>query len=279
MRRVLLFLLPIVLAIAVFLVFMFFASRAQGGKGALQVTSLPQSTVFLDNKPIGKTPLCKCDPQDMLAVGEYTVKVVPIDPSRQPYEEKITINQSVLTVVDRTFGDTGKSSGSVVSLEAIQDTKKAQLFISSFPYGADVSVDSVPIGITPILKQITDSDHEITVSKPGYKTKTVRIHGVLGYKLSTVIYLSTEDITATQPTPTTIQAAASADINSVKVIILSTPTGYLRVRASASISGAELTQVHPNETYPFVLEQNGWTQIKLSDGRLGWVSSQYVKKQ
>lgn len=270
--------MPVGLAIIVFSIFMFFASKAQGGKGALQVTSLPQSTVFLNNKPIGKTPLCKCDPQTMLETGEYTIKLVPLDTTKQPYEEKITINPSVLTVVDRTFGDTGKSSGSVISLEPNHDPKKAEVFLSSFPYGADITIDSVPVGTTPFLKQITDSDHEVSISKVGYKTKIIRIHGVLGYKLNGVIYLATEDITA-NPTPAQTQlATGSAALSGQTVTILSTPTGFLRVRDSASLAGAEVTQVHPDETYPYVSEQNGWIQIKLSDGRLGWVNEQYVKK-
>src|SRR5205823_2818428 len=138
-------------------------------------------------KEIGKTPLCKCDPKDMLAVGDYTIRLEPISGGYQSYEEKVTITQSVLTVVDRTFGDVGKSSGSVISLTPIKDTSNAQVFVASFPYGASITIDSNQSGITPVtLDHITDSDHELTVSKTGYESKAIRIHGVLGYKLSAI---------------------------------------------------------------------------------------------
>src|SRR5258706_8023174 len=99
MKKLLLILFPILLACVVFGVFLFIVSKTSVAKGALQVTSVPQATVFLNDKEIGKTPLCKCDQQDTLPTGQYTIKLVPKDSSLETYEEKISINPSVLTVV------------------------------------------------------------------------------------------------------------------------------------------------------------------------------------
>lgn len=67
--------------------------------------------------------------------------------------------------------------------------------------------------------------------------------------------------------------------SSVKIEILSTPTGFLNVRNSPSASGGLKTQVKPGETFD-LLEENpaGWYKIKLKDGE-GWVSSQYSRKK
>jgi len=288
MRKFFLFLLPVLLAIIVFLGFVFFLKQASPGKGGLQVTSIPRSIVYVNGKMLGKTPLCKCDPADMLPAGEYTLRLVPADATRQPYEEKITLNPSVLTAVDRTFGDVGKSSGFVLTLTPLPDAKTAQLFVSTFPYGADVSIDSNQSGSAPLLlEHITGSDHEVTVSKAGYQSKTIPIHGVLGYKLSAVVFLATDltpsTISATPfpsgspiPQPT---ASPTATLQGPQVTILDTPTGFLRVRDSASLGGNEIAQVHPGETYPYISDQDGWFQIKLNDGKVGWVSSSYAKKQ
>ncbi len=282
MRKLLLFLLPVLLAVIVFAIFSFFFLRPNNGKGALQVTSLPASTVYINGKPLGKTPLCKCDSTEMLPVGDYTIKLVPLDSSLSSYEDRITINPSVLTVVDRTFGDVGKSSGSVITLSKISQPHLAQLFVTSFPYGATVSVDNNTAGSTPqLVSSITDSDHDIVISKDGYLSKTIRIHGVLGYKLNALIYLATDITNASSSSATaTEQPIASPSATTQQtVIILSTPTGFLRVRDAASLGGNEITQVHPGETYPLVSQSSGWFEIKLSDGKLGWISSSYAKEQ
>ena len=290
MKKILLFVLPVVLAILVFAGIVFFLQRSDQGKGALQVTAQPQSMVFLNGKEIGKSPFCKCDPKTMLPTGEYTIRLVPVTEGYQQYEEKITITQSVLTVVDRTFGDMGKSYGSVISLVPITDKKNAQIFVSSFPYGADVSLDSNVAGNTPVLiEHVTDSDHELTVSKTGYKEKTIPIHGVMGYKLHAIISLATDtspvvalpgSSPSAQPSATSSPGPSPANaLTGQSILILDTPTGFLRVRDSASLGGQEVARVNPGETYPYVSEQTGWYQIKLTSGKTGWVSASYVKKQ
>lgn len=292
MKKILLFFLPIVLAVIVFAGIILIIAKQTPLKGALQVTSVPQSTVYLNGASIGKTPLCKCEGKDMLPAGSYTIKLVPTDTTKEPFETTIAINSSVLTVVDRTFGDVSNSSGSVITLTQTPESKKAQLFITSFPTGATVSLDSNAVGESPLaLQSITDSDHEIALAKDGYQQKTVRVHGVAGYKLQAVIWLGTNitsQITqqATQsataqpsvsPTPTPIKSGPTT--GSPQITILQTPTGFLRVRDSASISGQEIAQVHPGDVLPLVGEQDGWYQIKMTNGQIGWVSASYAKKQ
>jgi N-acetylmuramoyl-L-alanine amidase len=64
-----------------------------------------------------------------------------------------------------------------------------------------------------------------------------------------------------------------------KVLILQTPTGFLRVRDQASLNGTEMGQVKPGETYQLLDERTDWFQIKLTNGQSGWISSQYAQKQ
>lgn len=286
MKKLMLVIIPILLAIVVFGIFLFVVSRLNVAKGALQVTSLPtKATVYLNDKKIGETPLCECDQQDTIQAGQYTIKVVPKDSSLEPYEEKISINPSVLTVVDRTFGPVGKSSGSILTLTP-NNQKDAQLFVSSFPYGASVSLDSNPEGQTPLTLTITDSDHEIDLSKDGYEDKTVHVHAIKGYVLSAVVFLAASNITSSQEatsSSSTNQASATASasggLSGQQIVVLDTPTGFLRVRATPSLAGAEIAQIKPGEKYSLISEQTDWFQIKLGDGRLGWISTQYAQKQ
>ena len=65
-----------------------------------------------------------------------------------------------------------------------------------------------------------------------------------------------------------------------EVEILSTPTGFLRVRSEPSTAGEEVAQVEPGDRFPYLDkdEDTGWFKIEYEDGEEGWVSNQYAKK-
>lgn len=279
-KIVFVFILSFAIALALFLgVQYYLANNSQ--KGALQVTSAPESKVYLNNQYLGQTPLCKCEAADMLAAGDYTIRLVPLDTNLQEFQEKITVSQAVLTVVDRKFGKNGLSEGSIISLSQLQNKEKAELLVASFPQGADVFLDDSIIGTTPLNhKEPTESDHVLKMKKEGYNDKEVRIRTPRGYKLTVTAYLSTNGSgplaspTASPsagptPTPTTQQE---------QVTISDTPTGFLRVRATASTTGAEVGRVSPGQRYALISEEEGWYQIALEDGTKGWISSQYASK-
>lgn len=276
MKKFFLIIIPSFLLALVLFLSIQFINNMRTVKGALQVTSSPTSKVYLDNKYLGQTPLCKCDAGDMIKTGEYTIRLVPLDSSLQEFQQKITISESVLTVVDRKFAKDSLSEGYVISLMPLSDKKKISLSVVSFPEGADLLLDNNAIGTTPMrYDNATESDHELKVRKNGYKEKTIRIRTPAGYKLIVNVYLST-DITPPSPVPSQISAPSDTQATAD---ILNTPTGFLRVRDSASTAGNEIARVNPGEKYPLIDEQQDWSEIKLNDGRLGWVSSQYVQKK
>lgn len=275
MKRLLYIFIPILIAVVLFGLVLFLLSSKKE-KGALQVTSDPGAKVYINGTQIGQTPLCKCDLKDMLQTGEYTIKLVPTSGNFQPFEQKITISPKVLTVVDRNFGPTGLENGSVISLKQISDNKDAQISVVSFPDAVQVFLDNNLEGQTPILlKNITESDHELKLTKEGYKDKIVRIRTVLGYKLDALIFMGINPEIATASAASTATASA---LISTKVSILTTPTGFLRVRGEASISSTEITRVKPGESYDLLEEKTGWYKIKIDDKTTGWISSQYAKK-
>jgi hypothetical protein len=278
MKRVFFIIAPFVIAILIFSGIIFFLSQNKG-KGALQVTSIPMSKVYLNDKLLGQTPLCACDLKTMIAAGDYTVKLIPTEGNLQPFEQRITISSKVLTVVDRTFGPQGLGSGSIISLTPISDKKDAQIATISFPDTTEVFLDSNLEGQTPLLlKNITESDHELKLTKEGYKDKIIRIRTVLGYKLDSLIFLGIDPNAATA-SATQISSPSATVLSVAKIVILQTPTGFLRVRDQASLGGTEIGQVKPGETYTLLNEQTGWYQIKLTNGKTGWISSQYSQKQ
>ncbi len=277
MRRVLYILAPLVLVVLIFIAILIFLSQNKS-KGALQVTSTPVAKVYLDGQLIGQTPLCKCDLKEMIAVGNYTLRLVPTEGNLEPFEQRIAISPKILTVIDRSFGQQGLSDGSIINLVPIDDKKDAQISVTSFPNTAQVYLDNNLVGETPVLlENITESDHELKLARDGYKDKIVRIKTVLGYRLDALIFLGINPDIASAAA--TLISSPSATLPVAKVIILETPTGFLRVRDQASLNGAEIAQVSPGESYQLLDEQNNWYQIKLNDGKTGWISSQYAQKQ
>lgn len=277
MRKVFLFAIPILLAGIVFAGAIYFLNK-ESGKGALQVTANPKSNLYIDKIYLGQTPLCKCEGKDMLKTGEYTLRVVPIEVGYNPFEEKITITKSVLTVVDQTFGKAADSEGSIITLSPLPESKKLELLVLSFPEKSEVFLDNSPSGQTPLLlTNVTDSDHELRLTKEGYNEKIVRIRTVMGYKLSAKVFLGVSpEVLNRNSTPT---ASPSATPVIIKVTILQTPTGFLRVREDASINGAEIARVIPGDVLEFLEEKPDWFHIKLKNGKNGWISSAYAKKE
>ncbi len=283
MKKALLILIPsFIFAAIVFLLVQSILLRGND-KGALQVTAAPQSKVYLNGKYLGQTPLCKCNTNDMIGTGDYTIRVVPNSGNYSEFQEKISISKSILTVVDRKFGAGAASEGSIITLEPLKNGNDRQLLITSIPDTVEVLLDNNSSGYSPLLiKNITDSDHELTLKKAGYADKKVRIRTPSGYKLIASVYLGVDDESGAQTTPTpTKSASPSATPTPVKskVTILQTPTGFLRVRASASVAAAAVGQVLPGQSFDLVTEADGWYQIKLTDGTVGWISSQYAQKQ
>lgn len=282
MKKLLLFILPFILAGAVFFIFLYIQNK-NSGKGALQVTSNPKSKVYLNGKFIGETPICKCGGSDMIAVGKYTVKVVPDKANLEPFENDININKSVLTVVDRTFGRTGTSFGSIITLDPLSDKNKNELLIISLPDNADVYLDGNKTGSTPsLLKQVTDSDHTIKLSKSGYQDNILHIKTVNGYKLTATLFLGISPLLKSQTLNTSspsaaLKASPSASLSQVQ--ILQTPTGYLNVRSDPSLSGTIITTVNPGNKFNLLSEKTGWYEIQLVNGKSGWISETYAKKE
>ncbi len=271
MRKIILFLTPLLILTILFLLIVLIINR-DSGTGALQVTSVSESQVFLNSKYVGKTPLCLCELKDLLKTGEYNIKLVPTQKGLKDYEQKITIYKGVLTVVDHTFDvEVAASTGSLITLSPIDDTAKAELMVVSFPDNAQVVIDSNSVGNTPYLATITASDHEIKLLKDGYKEKIIKVKGVEGKRLEVTMNLGIKlDAKTVEKTREEVKVPS--------VTILETPTGELNVRSEASVGSELIGTINPGEKYDLISEESDWFEIKLKDGKTGWISATYASK-
>lgn len=280
MRRKLLGFLSIILIfIGLFLFFQVVINFLPKGHGALQVTSNVTAKVLLNGKVIGNTPLCKCEESERIEEGQYTLQLIPQD-SSGTFTSKIRIGKGVLTAVDRTFLPGSYASSYTLYLEKIFSSN-AQLFVSSLPQGALVTVDGTDSGTTPLLiNNVSVSPHEVEIQKGGYGKKTIRIKTASGYKLIIEAVLGTlpssdEVLPGSQP-PVTPTPTSSLP----HVIISETPTGFLRVRQNATLNSAEIGRVTPGQSLLLLDEQNGWYKVQLTDGKTqGWISVDFATKQ
>lgn len=251
------------------------------GNGALQVTSNIKSEVFLDGKSIGTTPVCKCEQNERVRQGEHVVKIAPSDKSQTSYTTKVNVQAGVMTVIERTFLPGSYASSYILTLEKT-NSNDAQLFVASIPDAALISLDGNAIGVSPLLQRnISASEHELEIQKQGFGKKTIRVRAVPSYKLVVNIMLGTEpdkedEVNQPQITPSPTTNTTPIPVNKIKV--RSTPTGFLNVRENANTNSKKLGEVKPEETYEYLEEKAGWFQIKMTDGKLGWINGTYAEK-
>ena len=275
MRKIVLFLILLLILTIAFLLIVLVVNR-ESGKGALQITSKPDSQVFLNGKFVGKTPLCLCELPQLIQSGEYTVKLIPLEKNLKTLEQKIIIYKGALTVVDKTFDENNSaSSGSIITLSQAENKSSAELMIISFPGNAQVVLDSNIAGNTPLfLKDVTQSDHEIKILKEGYREKIIKVKTIEGKRLEANITLGIKTDALAE-----ITNSGSDSTSSSKVVILNTPTGFLRVREDPLASSPQIDSVTPGQEFKLVSEEDDWYQISLPGGKTGWISKAYARKE
>lgn len=252
-----------------------------GSLGGIRVDSTPKASVFLNDKLLGKTPL-----EDKRPSGNYVVKLLPDDSSTAStsWQGNITINPAVLTYMNRQLGVSElTSSGEILTLEKISGNE-AQVSVFSEPNASTILLDGQEKGSTPTTFSVSVGEHDITVTSSGFVSRTTRIQATVGFKVNVSFQLA---LSGAEPSPTptggvVTPSSSAGQTNTTatgpSVVIKDTPTGFLRVRASASTSAGEIGQVKPGEKYPFLEEKDGWYKITYSEGKDGWVSSKYVEK-
>ena len=160
------------------------------GPGALQISTTPKATVFIDGTQVGVTPFF----DDKLKSGEHTVKLVPeaTTDNLVSWEGKVNLTPGILTAINRNFGISESfSSGEIIWLEKISSRDKSSLSVISTPDQAVVKVDSEPKGFSPVLvENLSPGSHQLIVGTPGYEERTISAKTVAGYKLIVNVQLA-----------------------------------------------------------------------------------------
>lgn len=245
-----------------------------GNKAGLKINSVPQSSVFIDNDLKGNTPF-----DEKFSSGTYLVKLTPegTNTNTTSWEKEVTLSSGFLTYINRELGASDlESAGEILSLEKI-NSSASQISVISTPDGANVALDGQEKGTSPlVIKDVAPGDHTLFVFAPGFKGRQIKIKTIQGHKLDVDVQLSLlpgEGGEATDSAKTKDSKEAE-----VKIKILDTPTGWLRVRESPSLSASEAAKVNPDEKFPLLDKQEGWFKIEYKQGEEGWVSSRYAEE-
>lgn len=270
--------------------------------GGLKVTSSVPADVYIDSKNAGTTPLSKSP----LDVKKYSVKVVPQSASMAPYETQVKIFSGFETTIDWTFGATkDDSSGFVFELEGAHKRDAVELEIITSPDNVPVTINNENKGFSPlVLDSLPEGDYQLGLQAPGFLPVTRGIRLLKGKRLLITAKLARKPLEVASPsaslvplptpiptpvpkvtpkptpklTTTTASGSATTTLKKPYVQVLDTPTGFLRVRDSASASGVVLGQLNVGDTAPYAGQtQNSWYKIIFNTASSAWVSGQYAK--
>jgi len=296
MRRNWLIVAVLVLAVALIGLVVKAKFFAKSALGALQISSTPKATVFIDGTQVGISPYFA----NKVTAGEHTVKLVP-EPNRDElvsWEGKVQVTANIVTGINRELASSeASSSGEIMSLEKIGKRDVASLAVVSVPDKAVVKINGKPEGFAPVLTEdLTPGDYKVTVSSTGYQERTVTASTVAGYKLTVNIKLAQkiegieeeeegeeeeEEAEATpspSPSPEASPGPSPTPPEKPYIKVKETPTGWLRVRMEPSTASTEAAKIKPGEMYPYLEEEeNGWYKIEHEEGEEGWVSGDYAE--
>lgn len=254
----------------------------------LEILTTPSSRVFLGGEDVGSTPY----DNKALAPGTYTIRLVPEDSSLgfPPHETTLILGKGDAAVINHNFAGSGPDS-SGYTLELKKDVSdKALISIVTDPDTANVTLDSVPQGYSPLSKiETTPGNHSLLLSSPGYKSLEISVNTVTGHNLIVKAKLAVDLIildSAPQATDSaSIAPAASASPSASPIVEVSRPyvligetgTGWLRVRQDPTASGEELGTTDVGTKLPYLGEStdDGWHKVEFM-GDTGWVSGRYT---
>ena len=243
-----------------------------GSKGVagVEIITQPITKIFIDGKEAGMTPYRN----NSLLEGIINIRLG--EEGIGWWQRRLELKKNISTVINWTFDKTEKSSGGYILSMEKQSPKRASLILASLPSGAAVSIGGEMRGDTPMaISDLGEGDKEVSIMLPGFKTISVGIRPIIGYRMLIEATLAREEKMAATPESNNTQLALIGGTKKIK--ILPTETGWLRVRAGSNPTSPEIGKVRTGEEYEYYSETKEWIEINFG-GKKGWVATKYVAK-
>jgi len=184
-------------------------TRQQPDMGSIEVGSTPGgSSVYLDGNYMGQTPVGSYSDFTSIVQGSHTILIQHTD--FQDYSQTVYVKGGgVVTVNARLIPNTPSPA---------PDTT-GQIIIVSTPAGAELFLDNLFRGITPVtLSDIPAGSHVVTVKDTGYTdaSQTVTVTG----GQSTPVAIGLVAVPTTTKTPLTVLPAVAAFVITCVILAL-----------------------------------------------------------
>lgn len=252
----------IVIKMAALLCGALFLSACNEGKAGLEISTIPTAQVYINGRQAGESKYKNLN----LTPGEIDLKLV-VSPD-QIWERKIRLENNVTSVIGWNFDE---DSGYILSME--KSGRPGSILVSSSPGGAIISVDNEIKNTTPAkIEKIEVGDRKLAISFPGYKQLNLVVRTVEGYQMLIDAKLGVDKRQA-EVLPT----VAPIEIKKEMVKILSTGTGWLRVRETPSEAGREIGKVNTGEKVELLGEEGNWYHVVFGEHQ-GFIAKRYAEK-
>lgn len=255
----------------------------QKGGTSITVISRPtDASVFLDGTEMGKTPFSSAS----ITEGEYDLKIST--PSFEPQTMRIKVVKGYKLSVSaqlfpiplpydaKVFENSGGLWDLTIDDENIassRDRAKAVVYWMRTRPQAISSGETVKFAyFLDYRGNIYDGDGNLI------SDSVIGSDGIVGLQKESAGGYLGFDSTKPGLTPEAKKAYETIFAGTPEVVkVLDTGTGWLRVRKSPSLTGAEIDRVKTGDTLTVLERQAEWIKIRLKNGQEGWVSSAFVK--
>lgn len=251
----------------------------------LRVISDPSGAkVFIDNSEVGVTPFVSSNISD----ADYEIKIsaegYETQTSRITVKKGYTLNATFkmfpIPVPQKIVSSEGSKNLYEITPQANIESVTPQEWVKAVIYwntsrglnieGTGENKDQYFDVFLSYKGDIFNKNGDPVVTKD--ELAAIRADSKIGY-----LGRSTDTAGLTEEAKETLKTLLGTVSLGKQAKILSTPTGWLRVRSEPSLDGAEITKIDAGGTYPVLEEQSSWTKIRVSDTSEGWVSSDYVE--
>lgn len=262
----------------------FWFEKASVGDVLKIVSDPANASIFIDNSEVGKTPYST----EKLSDGEYDLRVdypgYETQTARINIKKGYTLNVRfkmfpVPAPVNITLMD-GATSFYNLSTDNQSEISDTQSWVNALIYWnktRGLNLDSTGLNKELLFDYFIDYKGNLFSPTGTLVTDQAGITALKGGKRGAYLGRTSDGAGLTPEAKTTFLNLGSAGIGSKTATILTTGTGWLRVRDSAGLGGNEVARVNVGQTYTVLDQSTGWIKIKVSDTVSGWVSADYVK--